>query len=402
MTNEKPPPGADMVPQPISPPTVKPMLGVGAAGETLDELDEFVRDARRAGIPGHSTVWSGSSRGFRLSTGRNTRWDEPIRTPRWTGPRSITEPVFLGPEFGVDVLRDAHGLLTGRSEAGMTQLVNAHLYETTRSTDCVNWLITDPDSAVRRLKPWLAHWLLKAPHPDDPARTVNPALDWVAPSWDEGCRMLLDVYKAVGVRQELDGAGDQWTVSNQAPAIALYLHGIELMLDARKHPVPAFDGCRYTFGELLARVLRVARPEAIRVVLVAPSATNGTLGVAGGDIRPQFGYRLAGRATARTNSLAEAMAAFHDAKDVNLGDLPDGAFYGERRNDPKPLRVMGYRYDYEDIAWAAMRHGDYAASLDAGTADRLDHYAQRWTRPDQQAFSRRLVGVQAGDGKAAG
>lgn len=402
MTDEKPR-DEDFVPQPMTinpePGTVQPMRGVGAVGETLDELDEFVQDARRAGIPGHSTVWAGSTRGFRLSTGRNTRWDEPIRTPRWTGPRSITEPVFLGPEFGVDVLREAHGLLTGRSEASMTQLVNAHLYETTRSTDCVNWYITDPDMAVRRLKPWLAHWLLKAPHPDDPSRTVQPALDWVAPSWDEGCRMLLDAYRAVGVRQELDDAGDQWTVravSNAAPAIALYLHGTDLLLDERKHPVPAFDGGRYTFGELLARVLRIARPEAIRVFLAAPSAIPGV------DIRPQFGYRMATRATMRTNSIAEAMAMFSDAKDVDLGGLPDGAFYGERRNDPKPVRAMGYRYEFDDVAWAATHHGDYAASLDAGTAAGLEHYDERWARPDQQAFFRRLVGVQAGNGKAAG
>lgn len=81
MTTENPP-DADMVPQPTSPvpSTVQPMRGVGAVGETLDELDEFVQDARRAGIPGHSTVWTGSTRGFRLTTSR-ARGDEPIRTP---------------------------------------------------------------------------------------------------------------------------------------------------------------------------------------------------------------------------------------------------------------------------------------------------------------------------------
>lgn len=363
--------------------TVEPRRGVGAAGDTLDDLDEFVQDARRAGIPGTSPVWSSTRQGFSLSTGVPAPGSEP--TPRWTGPRSIKDPIFPGPGFPVEVLRDGNGWFTGRSVAGLTNLVNAHLYETTRSTDCVNWYIVDPDKAVRRLRPWLTH-----------RQTDKPALDWVAPSWDEGCLLLLDAYKAVSERPEL-GPGDEWDVSDAAPAVAIYIDAQDLLRDLRKYPVPAFDGMRFTFGDLVARVARRARPEAFRVFLATPATTNSIELPA--DIRLQFPYRVAMRST----SYVDQMAAFNgDTTDVTLHDLPDCAFYGERYNDQRPDRVMGYRYDVEDIAWAATRHGAYAATLDQGTAAGLEHYAERWSRPDQQAFLRRVAGVQAGRGEAAG
>lgn len=323
--------------------------------------------------------------------------DELIPTPRWTGPRSIKDGLIPGravdsTDFVMHVLKNGHGMFTGKTEAGKTNVLNAHLFETTRCTDNVNWYIVGKAKAIRGLKPWLRPWLMKMPHPKDPTKTINPVLDWVAPSWEEACLMLLDAYKAVGVRQELGGiedTDDQWNVTDDTPHISIFIdESPDLLLDERKFPIEAFDGKRYTFGELLVNVLRLARSEAIRVYLLVQKATNSMLGLDAGDIRSQVTYRIGLRA----NGTIEINSTFNsETTGIELNDLPDGAFYGERKGDKRPVLCKSFRYEAEDIEWAAIHHAEYAASLDQGTADGLDYYAERWTRPNQQDFFRTLM-----------
>lgn len=310
---------------------------------------------------------------------------ETIECPDLDGPRSIHDPLVIGQYVdGSDVevvFRSVHGMFAGMNDAGKSGQLNVHIAQLTQCVDAVTWYIAG-NKAVRGLSPWLLPWLR--------GEAERPAFDWVAGDWDEAMRMLLDAYRAVDGRQAMyaDGA-DKWEPSPEGPQINIL---IDEAPDLFAHPgvKTTHKGEKVTFSELVLKLMRLARSEAIQIIFLSQRGTATMIGPDGGDIKSQIVYRLGFRAT---GNMTDVNAVFNgDTAGIELSTLPNGAFYVELKGFARPRLAKGYWLDPERIKDFAIRNAQFCGSVDPETAALMEHYQERWTRDNQRQLLDTIAG----------
>lgn len=327
-----------------------------------------------------------------------------------SGPRSINDPLYAamsvdGTALGVDWMVNPHAMWGGRNNSGKTNFMNVHMAETTRCTDAVTWAICGAKSH-RLFVPWMRPFLAGTEHLGSPTGFVEPVLDWIAgDSVEEACRMLADAYKAIYLRSQMaaETGEEKLTPSPKVPRILLFIdESPNLLLSNFK--VKPFDwdgpdeehdrkyndgvptGC--TYSELLTKVLRLGRSEAVSIIFLTQRTTNSMIGTDGGDLRSQISYAV----SFRQNGSIEQNSTFTGVTTgVDVATLRQGELYMQVDEFDRPVLGKAYRIEREAIEKATREHTVYAQPLDPGTADGLDFYAERWTRPDQQAYLRSLM-----------
>lgn len=328
------------------------------------------------------------------------------------GPRSVNDPIYVamavdGTALGVDFMETPHGMVVGMTDHGKSVFLNSHAVELTRCTDNVTWMICGR-KPNRLFTPWLEAFLLGTPDPDpeSPTGFIEPVLDWVVGNdIEEACRVLLDLYKAIAVRQAMAGKGggdEKWIPSPRHPRIALLIDEVPDLMENQTYKVKPYDWTGdtveddekngrmtgFTFSELILKLVRLARSEGITVVFCTQRATNTMTGPDAGDIKTQLAYRVsvrqAGASEAARTFLGETMG-------INVAALGKGEIFMETNSDLRPTLGKGYYTTWDVIRAASIAHVPYAQPLDPETAGELDFYAERWTRASQQAFLRTIV-----------
>jgi hypothetical protein len=308
-------------------------------------------------------------------------------------PRSIEDPIFIataadGSRISVTHNESAHGMFSGMTDFGKSNLLNCHIFEWTRCTDAVTWLISGSDKSAKLFKPLLRAWLK--------GEIPNPPIDRFAGTEEEAMRVLWDA--RMGIRSRGHGSGiddlsSKWPVTPETPRIMI---GIEeagdYLASDTKHRMP--DGKKWTFGQLLLEVIRKARSEAINLLMLTQGGTMDLTGDYGSGIKKQILYRVAFHAQSFTETNA-CLAT--DTSRVELGELDKGEIYVERAGDRRPILALadymedGAKNNVMDLA--ARMHHQYAQEVDAATAAAMPFYRDRWTRPEQQEYLAGLLGM---------
>jgi len=310
---------------------------------------------------------------------------ETIELPEWIGPRSITEPLLTGQYVdGNDVqvtLRGFHGMFAGMTRFGKTALLNTHLAQLVRCIDNVTWCLAG-NKAVRWLRPWLLPWLR--------GYAAVPPIDWVTSTVDEALLALLDLYRAIDGRQAMVGNGKtEWEPTPEAPQITVL---IDESTDLLESTVKVVDhkGAKQTFSSLLLTIIRTAGSEAIHVIFCSQRGTATLLGPNGGDLKSQLAYRVGFRAA---GNMTDVNAVFSsNTTGVDLSVLPKGAWYVELIGDERPRLAKGYWTSPDRINTIAIEATAYVGGVDEATASHMQHYAGRWSRPNQIEFLQRIAG----------
>src|SRR5699024_2131677 len=89
---------------------------------------------------------------------------ERIPHPISPDPRSIEDPIEMataaeGSRVAIRHADSAHGMFSGMTDFGKSNLLSVHVYEWTRCTDAAVWLASGPDKAASLFKPLLRAWL---------------------------------------------------------------------------------------------------------------------------------------------------------------------------------------------------------------------------------------------------
>ncbi len=333
---------------------------------------------------------------------------ETIAMPRETEPRSVNDPIYWcvsvdGVRLGWDSMEDPHGMFTGRTNLGKTTGLNAHAIDLTRCEDNVTMMICGA-KPVRSFAPWLHPFLRGTRHPQSETGFVEPVLDWVAGDIEEACRILLDVYRAISIRQRsaAESADEKWVPSVEHPRITVLIDESPDLLNNEQYRVKPHDWkgrteqeddeagqkTGLTFSELLLKIVRLGRSEGISIIFLTQRGTSTMTGADAGDIKSQLSYRAGwGQAGA-----IEMNATFNtQTAGVDLATLEPGEVYVEMAGYYQPILAKAYYPTREDITHAAINHTLYSHPLDDATADGLEFYAERWTRPSQQAFLRQIL-----------
>jgi hypothetical protein len=311
-----------------------------------------------------------------------------IELPHRAGPRSIHDPIEVavsvdGTNLGWDVHENPHGMVAGRTTGGKTTFLNAHAYETTRSTDCVTWMICG-EKPVRAFAPWLQPFLQ--------GKADRPVIDWWAADVYEGWMMLMDSIAVVRRRQESAAitGDDKWHATPENPEIVIFIDESPDLLDSTERfplddcPDPDnYKGPTATFAQLLLKLIRLGRSEGLHVVFLAQRGTVSMLGAEGGDMKSQVSYR-AGFQAAGT---IDANAVFNSqTAGINVESLPVGALYMEFAGYSRPVLAKGLYLTQDRIRETAVEHAQYCGPIDEWTAESLTYYPERWTRQGQQDF----------------
>lgn len=322
--------------------------------------------------------------------------NEIIEFPELVGPRSIHDPLLIGQFIDgneVEVsFRSIHGMFAGMNDAGKSTLLNVHTVQLTQCIDNVTWYIAG-NKAVRGL----AAWLLPCLHGEIDPSTGQPLdrfpFDWVAGDWDEAMRMLLNAYRAVDGRQAMFANGaDKWTPTSDDPQITILIDESPDLFATDKTKV-THKGERVTFSELVLKLVRLARSEAIQLIFLAQRGTATMLGPDGGDLKSQIVYRLGFRAM---GNMTDVNAVFcTDTVGVELSQLPNGAFHIEQKGYLRPRLAKGYWLAPERIKTYAITNAQYLGAVDEPTAALMPDYAQRWTRPNQRELLDTIAGRRA-------
>jgi hypothetical protein len=316
---------------------------------------------------------------------------EVFPVPDRPGPRSINDPievaVALDGTLAWDCHTDPHGMVSGQTDAGKSTFLNAHICETTRSVDCVTWLIAGA-KPNRAFAPWLGPFLEGVVNPIT-GQPVDPVIDWFAPDLYEAVMMLLDAYAAIDRRQTAvpTGGEERWHATPENPAIVIFIDESPDLLASTQKFETHKPGERFTFSELLLKVIRLARSEDIHVLFLTQRGTVSMIGPDGGDIKSQVPYRAGFRAT----GLVDANAIFNtQTAGISVETLTQGALYLEMQGDTRPVLAKGLYPNHARIRQAAVDHAPYCGPVDAWTAQAMSFYAERWTRLGQQEFLRSL------------
>jgi hypothetical protein len=319
--------------------------------------------------------------------------NELIELPEVYGPRSIHDPLPIGQFIdGNEVkvtFRSIHGMFAGMNDAGKSNLLNVHTVLLTQCTDNVTWYIAG-NKAVRGLAPWLLPFLQGEIDPSTGQPLDRPPFDWVAGDWDEAMRMLLNAYRALDGRQTMFANGaDKWEPSPDDPQITILIDESPDLLINNKVKT-THKGERVTFSELVLKLVRLARSEAIQIIFLSQRGTATMIGPDGGDVKSQVVYRLGFRAT---GNMTDVNAVFStDTIGVELSALPNGAFYIEQKGYLRPRLAKGYFMTPERIKTYAIANAAFVGAVDERTAALMPDYQQRWTRPNQRELLETIAG----------
>lgn len=378
------------------------LLKLGKKSPKAKELSSFIGDIERiaenitdmpffsgsiefTNIPGRSSLAE-----IRVATKDVLR--ETMHAPELDldNPRSINDGIRLGQqidgtEMVLDLNKNPHGIIAGQTDTGKTVFYNQHACETIGMPDASTWMIAG-NKPSRILVPWLLPFFNGHTNPTT-GEPCDPAVDWVAGTWDEAVRMLLDAYKAIDVRQAsaMETGEDKWTPKPGSPRICILIDESPDLLQDERHVGTTHRGEKgLTFSELLLKVIRLGRSEGISVIFLTQRATNTMIGNDGGDLRSQLAYRAALRIK---GNHADANAVFStDTHHIDLSELDVGQVYVEMAGMDAPVRMKSYLNDPSMIMDRARRASHLCGPIDDYTADELDYYPTRWTRSEQVEF----------------
>src|SRR5690606_8531068 len=133
----------------------------------------------------------------------------------------------------------------------------------------------------------------------------------------------------------------------------------------------------------IVKLVRLPRSETIHIILPTQRGTLSLMGTEGGTIKSQIGYRAGFRAT--TGADLNAVFA-SNTTGVRLDSLPAGGLYFELNSYNQPVLAKGLFMAKEAKIECARQHSRYARPVDAATAEVMDFYHDRWTRPEQLEF----------------
>ncbi|CAL9677631.1 hypothetical protein SUDANB95_07957 (plasmid) [Actinosynnema sp. ALI-1.44] len=318
---------------------------------------------------------------------------ETIAFPDLQGPRSIHDPLPIGrftrgEEIEVN-FRSVHGMFSGMNDAGKSGLLNVHTVLLTMCPDNVTFYIAG-NKAVRGLAPWLLPWLRGEIDPSTGKPVDRPPFDWVAGDWHEAMTMLLNAYRAVDGRQAMfaDGA-DKWIPSADDPQITILIdESPDLFADNRT--LKTHKGEKVTFSELVLKLVRLARSEAIQIIFLTQRGTATMIGPDGGDLKSQIVYRVGFRAM---GNMTDVNAVFStETYGIELATLPNGAFYIEQKGYTRPRVGKAYWLEPARIKQYAIANAQFCGAVDKRTADLMPDYEERWTRPGQRELLDLIAG----------
>lgn len=336
----------------------------------------------------------GQANGFELTIPTKNILGQTIWHPIDHNPRSVEDPIEFatsadGRRISVRHSDVAHGMFSGATDFGKSNLLNTFLFEWTRSVDATVCLIAGPTKAARTLKPLLAPWLR--------GEVPNPPVDRIAPTWETAMRALWDAKCAIQRRSKgkgIEDTGDKWDVTADAPRILIPIEEAgELLQNNKAWKAP--DGSRWTFSDLLVDVISRARSEAINILVMTQGGTADLAGDRGPSLKKQIVFRVAFRAQATTER--DAVLAT-DTRSVELSSLGKGEVFCETSStDARPTMAlcdyMGGGKGEEDLRVLIGReHYRYAQAVDDWTAEAMPYYETRWTNSDVQRFLAELVG----------
>jgi hypothetical protein len=333
---------------------------------------------------------------------------ETFPMPLLPEPRSVNDPICAciavdGTPIGWTPADDPHGMFAGKTNSGKSTFLQANAVELTRCVDNVTWMIVG-NKPVRNFAPWLHPFLKRLPCSHTKSGFVEPVIDWVAADIAEACRMACDAYKAISIRQRkasVDGA-DKWTVTPDSPRITILIDESPDFLTNETYKCKPWDWDGNTdeedeeagihtgmpFSEILLKVVRLARSEGISVVFLTQRGTSSMVGADAGDLKSQITFRTGFKQA----GWIEKNATFNtEDAGVDVAALRQGELYIEMDGYSRPVLAKGYYPSPELIQQAAIQNCAWAQPLDDYTADELDYYAGRWTRPSQQDFLRQVL-----------
>lgn len=314
-------------------------------------------------------------------------------------PWSVNDPLPTAMSVDGTVIKwdcheDPHGMFAGRTNAGKTTYLNSHIHGTTGAADAVTWLICG-EKPVRGLAPWLQPFLQ--------GKADNPVIDWFAADLYEAWAMTKDAITLIQRRQESAAATgkDRWEATPETPEVFVFIdESPDLLGSTERFPLESpeedpdnpgkyldYTGPYATFAELLLKGIRLGRSEGVHFVFLAQRATVTMLGSEGGDTKSQVSYRAGFNAS----GTIDANAVFNtQTAGINVESLPQGALYVEMTGSQRPVLAKGLWQSQDDIRRIAVEHAPYCGPIDEWSAETLTFYPDRWTRPGQQEFLRKL------------
>ncbi|MGC4886596.1 hypothetical protein [Micromonospora sp. DT227] len=176
-------------------------------------------------------------------------------------------------------LREIAALIVGVRGRGKTNLLNVIIYQLSRCTDVVLWMIDLKGG--RAAKPWLRPWL--------DGTVKRPVLDWVATTAVEAYRMLTAAKALIEQRSNAGYGGTKVKPTRRRPAVIVICDEVAALVG--RHAKPQGRGPKLSdLVALLTSCIQLGRSEAVDFVLATQRATVTMIG--GGDLKSQCEMRI--------------------------------------------------------------------------------------------------------------
>ncbi|WP_152748183.1 hypothetical protein [Micromonospora sp. RV43] len=175
-------------------------------------------------------------------------------------------------------LREIAALIVGVRGRGKTNLLNVIIYQLSRCTDVVLWMIDLKGG--RAAKPWLRPWL--------DGTVKRPVLDWVATTAAEAYRMLTAAKALIEQRSNAGYGGTKVKPSRRRPAVIIICDEVAALVG--RHAKPQGRLKLSDLVALLTLCIQLGRSEAVDFVLATQRATVTMTG--GGDLKSQCEMRI--------------------------------------------------------------------------------------------------------------
>lgn len=175
-------------------------------------------------------------------------------------------------------LREIAALIVGVRGRGKTNLLNVIIYQLSRCTDVVLWMIDLKGG--RAAKPWLRPWL--------DGTVKRPVLDWVATTAAEAYRMLTAAKALIEQRSNAGYGGTKVKPSRRRPAVIVICDEVAALVG--RHAKPQGRLKLSDLVALLTLCIQLGRSEAVDFVLATQRATVTMTG--SGDLKSQCEMRI--------------------------------------------------------------------------------------------------------------